>query len=173
MLTAAAPPASYVPGIFTTLLSVLPLLPLPDHIDQVVSVLMALVKRDEQTSEGKLQLGDKLVKWLAVEVDKATNGVKITTSGALSPYLFAILGLLTTLHSTRSSAFTSTPQFGDLLVSLGTVLDSMEARSHLGKETTRDARFRRKVGIRTWRCLRSVSPKRVPYLIRTAARGVA
>jgi len=75
-----APPFSHVPGIFTTLLSTLPTLPLPDHIEQVVDVLMNLVKRDEKLAdgaEGKFKLGDKLVKWTSVEAEKASTGAKM------------------------------------------------------------------------------------------------
>jgi len=75
-----APPFSHVPAIFTTLLSTLPTLPLPDHIDQVVDVLMNLVKRDEKLAdgaEGKFQLGDKLVKWTTVEAEKSSSGAKM------------------------------------------------------------------------------------------------
>lgn len=134
---------------------------------------MALVKRDEQLSEGKLQLGDKLVKWVSVEVDKATSASRTTTSGQLSPYLFTVLGLVSTLYSTRSTALASSPQFGELLVTLATVLDAMEARSHLGKETAKDARYRRKVGIRTWRILRQVRLPLPTSLMRLASRGLA
>lgn len=75
------------------------------------------------------------------------------------PYLFTISALLSTLHSTRqpSEAFAASPQFSELVLSLATVLDVMEAKTHLGKETAKDARFRRKIHIRTWRLLREVS----------------
>jgi hypothetical protein len=75
-----APPFSHVPGIFTTLLSTLPTLPLPNHIDQVVDVLMNLVNRDEKLAdgaEGKFKLGDKLVKWTSAEAEKASTGAKV------------------------------------------------------------------------------------------------
>lgn len=69
----SAPPASQIPAIFTIVLSCLPLLTLPDHIDQVSDVLMELVKRDEHLSDGKMKLAEKLVKWLTIEVDNMTG----------------------------------------------------------------------------------------------------
>lgn len=49
---------------------------LPDDVDLVVGVLMDLVKRDEKLEESKRQrLGDKLVKWVNMELEKnATLG---------------------------------------------------------------------------------------------------
>jgi hypothetical protein len=34
---------------------------------------MDLIRRDEQLSEGKLKIGDKLVQWVTVEVDKVSS----------------------------------------------------------------------------------------------------
>jgi hypothetical protein len=61
-------------------LSVLSSTTLPDHVDQIVNVLMDLVRRDEGLAEGvkeKFKLGDKLVKWVSVEVEKAATGTKV------------------------------------------------------------------------------------------------
>jgi len=61
-------------------LQTLPTIPLPDHIEQVVDVLMSLVKRDEglaDGAEGKFKLGDKLVKWTTIESEKASSGAKM------------------------------------------------------------------------------------------------
>ena len=71
--TIIAPPGAQVPAIFTTLLSALPLITMPDHLDRVVDVVVNLVKRDEQMPEGRLKLADKLVKWISVEVDKVSG----------------------------------------------------------------------------------------------------
>lgn len=41
---------------------------------------MDLVRRDEGLAEGakdKFKLGDKLVKWVSMEVDKAASGTKV------------------------------------------------------------------------------------------------
>ena len=74
------------------------------------------------------------------------------------PYLSTILALLSTLYSVRqpSETFASSPQFSELVLSLATVLDVMEAKSHLGKESVRDARYRHRIGIKTWRVMRQV-----------------
>jgi hypothetical protein len=44
-------------------------------VNDVVSVLLALVTRDEELPEGdaKLRLGDKLVKWVTMEIEAATG----------------------------------------------------------------------------------------------------
>ena len=82
-----------------------------------------------------------------------------TTAANFVPYLYTILGLTSTLASIRKplNAFGASAQFSELVNSLAIVLDVMEARSRTGKETTRDARFKRKTGIRTWRLFREVS----------------
>lgn len=48
-------------------------------MEQVTQVLMDLVRRDEQLAEGtegKFKLGDKLVKWVSTETEKAAAGSK-------------------------------------------------------------------------------------------------
>ncbi len=62
-----------MPAFFTIILTALPLITLPDHIDQVVNVLMDLIKRDEGLVDGQSKLGDKLIKWVTAEVDKVSN----------------------------------------------------------------------------------------------------
>ena len=81
-----------------------------------------------------------------------------TTASGYLPYLLTILGLLTTLHTTRSppDTFAASPKFQELVLSLSTVLDIMESKLHVGKETSKDVRFRHLIGIRTWRMLRNV-----------------
>lgn len=82
-----------------------------------------------------------------------------TTAATFVPYLYTILGLTSTLAATRKplDTYGGSAQFADLINSLAIVLDVMEAKSRIGKETTRDARFKRKTGIRTWRLFREVS----------------
>jgi hypothetical protein len=48
---------------------------MPDHIDSVTKILNDLVTRDEglENKEDKLNLGDKLVKWVVTEGDKAAS----------------------------------------------------------------------------------------------------
>lgn len=44
-----------------------------EQADDIVSVLIALVERDEAAeAESRMKLLDKLVKWTAMEVEKAT-----------------------------------------------------------------------------------------------------
>ena len=85
--------------------------------------------------------------------------IRSTTPGNFMPYLSTILALLSTLYTTRSPSetFAASPQFSELVLSLATVLDVMEAKSHLGKESVRDARYRHRIGIKTWRVMRQVS----------------
>lgn len=71
--TKVAPPPEHVPAIVSAILNALPSLE-PPQVDSVIAVLVDLVNRDEKlSSEGKLKLGDKLVKWLSVEGGKAAN----------------------------------------------------------------------------------------------------
>jgi hypothetical protein len=72
---ASVPPPDQVPAIISNLLPTLPLLASTDQVDDVVGVLMALVRRDEQLpdGQGKLKLGDKLVKWVTMESEKAAG----------------------------------------------------------------------------------------------------
>lgn len=62
--------------VLTTLLSCLSLSGDIDHSDDIVSVLQGLVLRDERLEEGKMKLGDKLVKWSGMEVEKMANPAK-------------------------------------------------------------------------------------------------
>jgi len=71
-----APPAEHVPAILSSLLAVLQLSSEPKQIDDIVAVLVELVKRDERKSEQGVKLGDKLVKWLQIEGDKAASNTK-------------------------------------------------------------------------------------------------
>jgi hypothetical protein len=71
-----APPAEHVPAVLSSLLAVLQLSSEPKQIDDIVAVLVELVKRDERKSEQGVKLGDKLVKWLQIEGDKAANNTK-------------------------------------------------------------------------------------------------
>lgn len=96
-----------------------------------------------------------------------------TTAGGYLPYLYTIIALLSTLCTTRQpvETFTSSAQFSELIIALATVLDVMEAKSHTGKETARDARSRRKINIRTWRLLRQVRNPFLTWLILITASG--
>jgi hypothetical protein len=72
-----APAAEHVPAIVSSLLPVLQLSSDPQQIDDIIAILVDLVKRDELKSESKgPKLGDKLVKWLQIEGDKAANSTK-------------------------------------------------------------------------------------------------
>ena len=74
------------------------------------------------------------------------------------PYLYTILGLLSTLYTTRTppSTFASSSQFADLVINLATAIDGLESKTHTGKEATKDVRFRRKMCVRVWRGLREI-----------------
>lgn len=73
-----APPAAQIPALLQSILSVLQTVTDPQQIDEVVAVLVDLVKRDEELAEGsgKMKLGDKLVKWLVLEGEKTVNNTK-------------------------------------------------------------------------------------------------
>lgn len=77
--------------MLTALLSALPLASDPKHGDEIVAVLQQLLVRDEEISadgEGKLKLGDKLVKWTSAETAKVTDTSK-TSVITESPYKVA------------------------------------------------------------------------------------
>ncbi|WVF72242.1 hypothetical protein IAT40_007054 [Kwoniella sp. CBS 6097] len=159
-VTEQSPPPAQVPAVMTAILSCISLITDTDHIDDVVSVLQALVERDEKLSEGSLKLGDKLVKWTSAEVEKATNPSKTIQPHTLFPYLFLTLSLLSVLSSTRGPAesFVASAQGQELLLSLALVLDALKLGEGKDKEkyAMRSERLRRKASIRTWRYLRSV-----------------
>lgn len=72
----SVPPADKVPILISILLSCLPLLQIPQHVDDLVDLLIALVNKDEQYLEGakdKLNIGDKLVKWVTSEIEKTAS----------------------------------------------------------------------------------------------------
>lgn len=71
-----APPTEHVLEVFTILVAVVPLLTAPDHVDQILVVLIDLIKRDEETLERQLGLGDKVAKWVTAEVDKVSSPTK-------------------------------------------------------------------------------------------------
>jgi hypothetical protein len=73
-----APPAAQVPALLQSTLSALQLVTDPQQIDEIVAVLAELVKRDEGLADGsgKMKLGDKLVKWTAIEGEKTANNTK-------------------------------------------------------------------------------------------------
>ena len=75
------------------------------------------------------------------------------------PYLFLILGLMSSFKATRSPVeqLISTPTFQDLLVSLAYITDAIEAKDTKGKENAKLGRARRKAYTRLWRVLRDVS----------------
>lgn len=80
------------------------------------------------------------------------------TISTFTPYLFFILGLITTLNATRGTeALVASPLFQDLIVNLAYVSDAIEATQNNGKEAAKVERARRKAHIRIWRGLRSVS----------------
>jgi hypothetical protein len=144
-------------------LASLPLVYEPDHVDLLVSILTSLVKRDEQ--EKTLGLGDKLVKWTTGEVDKVVSSSRTTTPTVYIPYLYTILGLLSTLRSRPD--FSTSPQFTELVMSLATVVDVMGSKS---QGTGKVERLRKKTGIRTWRALRELRssiPAIVDILVKT------
>lgn len=72
----SAPPPAQVPALLQATLSALQLVTDPQQIDEVVAVLAELVKRDEGLVEGKMKLGDKLVKWSSIEGEKTANHTK-------------------------------------------------------------------------------------------------
>ncbi|KAK8869849.1 hypothetical protein IAR55_000417 [Kwoniella newhampshirensis] len=155
-----SPPPTQVPVLITGLLSCLPLLTEAEHIDDVVGVLQELVARDESLGEGKLKLGDKLVKWTSMEVEKVASPAKTISPVALFPFLLIVLSLLSTLASTRGPAedFVESAQGQELLLSLALVLDAMRLSELEIKWAGRADRLRHKAGIRTWRVLRSLRP---------------
>ncbi|WRT67086.1 uncharacterized protein IL334_004052 [Kwoniella shivajii] len=160
-VTEQSPPPSQVPAVMTAILSCLPLLTDTDHIDDVVPILRDLTLRDEsmeEGSEGKLKLGDKLVKWNSMEAEKAANPVKAIPPRALFSYLFLTLALLSTLASTRGPAetFIASSQGQDLLLTLALVLDAMRSGEEKIDYAMRVIRMRKKAGIRTWRVLREL-----------------
>ncbi|WWC90100.1 uncharacterized protein L201_005033 [Kwoniella dendrophila CBS 6074] len=159
-VSAQSPPPAQVPSVMTAILSCLPLLTDTDQIDDVVAILEGLVKRDEKLSdgEGKLKLGDKLVKWNSNEVEKAANPSKAIPPRSLFSYLFLTLSLISTLAASRGSAetFMSSSQGQDLLLSLALVLDAMRGGEEKINYALRVARMRKKSGIRTWRVLREL-----------------
>ena len=65
-----------MPEIFTILISVVPLVTTPDHVDQILVVLTDMIKRDENMVGGQLKLGDKVAKWVTAEVDKVSSPTK-------------------------------------------------------------------------------------------------
>lgn len=71
-----APPPAQVPALLQSTLSALQLVTDPQQIDEVIAVLAELVKRDEGLTEGKMKLGDKLVKWSSIEGEKTANNTK-------------------------------------------------------------------------------------------------
>ncbi|WVR05268.1 hypothetical protein IAU60_002280 [Kwoniella sp. DSM 27419] len=156
-----SPPASRVPAVLTTILSCLPLFTDTDHIDDVVAVLQALVERDEKLSEGaegKLKLGDKLVKWTSMEAEKAASPTKTIQAQTLFPYLYLTLSLLSTLAITRgpADAFILTAQAQELLLSLALLLDALRLSESREKWANRADKFRRKASVKTWRVLRQL-----------------
>ncbi|WWD10197.1 hypothetical protein V865_008331 [Kwoniella europaea PYCC6329] len=158
-----SPPSSQVPAVMTSILSCIPLLTDTDHIDDVVQILQELVERDEKApegSEGRLKLGDKLVKWTTIEVEKAANPTKVIPPRTLFAYLFLTLSLLHTLAISRGPAetFVTSSQGQDLLLSLALVLDAMSLAQDKMTYAKRVARMRKKTGIRTWRVLRELRP---------------
>ncbi|WWD15877.1 hypothetical protein CI109_100301 [Kwoniella shandongensis] len=153
-----SPPPTEVPGLITGLLSILPLLTEAEHIDDVVAVLQELVARDEKLAESKLKLGDKLVKWTSMEVEKVASPAKTISPIALFPFLLITISLISTLSSTRAPAetFIQSAQGQELLLSLALVLDAMRLSEQEIKWAGRADRLRHKAGIRTWRLLRSL-----------------
>lgn len=72
----SAPPPAQVPALLQGTLSALQIVTDPQQIDEVVSVLAELVQRDEGLVDGKMKLGDKLVKWSSIEGEKTANNTK-------------------------------------------------------------------------------------------------
>jgi hypothetical protein len=149
------------------LLAVLGLSSDPAQIDDIVSVLVELVKRDEQKSEGA-KLGDKLVKWLQIEGDKSANSTKASTPAGLLSYTFLTLALLSELNKSRTT-FITTSTFTDLINSLALLTDAIESRetdpsTSTLHPTAKINRFRRKVGIRIWRVIRDIRES-IPTII--------
>lgn len=166
-----APPTEHLPSIVSSLLAVLGLSSDPAQIDDIVTVLIDLVKRDEKTG-GKL--GDKLVKWLQIEGDKAANSTKASTPAGLLPYTFLNLALLQQLGSSRDN-FNATSTFNDLINSLALLTDAIEAReldpsTSTLHPTAKITRFRRKVGIRIWRTIRDIR-ECIPTIIETLTKS--
>jgi hypothetical protein len=166
-----APPVEHLPSIVSSLLAVLGLSSDPAQIDDIVPVLIDLVKRDESTG-GKL--GDKLVKWLQIEGDKAANSTKASTPAGLLPYTFLNLALLQELNRSRDTFGTSTT-FTDLINSLALLTDAIEARETDPSTSTlhpsaKITRFRRKVGIRIWRTIRDIRES-IPTIIDTLTKS--
>jgi len=162
-----------LPSIVSSLLAVLGLSSDPAQIDDIVNILVELVKRDE-SSGGKL--GDKLVKWLQIEGDKAANSTKASTPAGLLPYTFLNLALLSELNRSRSrSTFNTTSTFSDLIHSLALLTDAVEARELDPSASTthpsaKIGRFRRKVGIRIWRTIRDIRES-IPTIIDTLTKS--
>ncbi|KIR26892.1 50S small subunit ribosomal protein L19 [Cryptococcus deuterogattii LA55] len=151
-----SPPPAQVPMVLTTLLSCLSLSGDIDHSDDIVSVLQGLVLRDERLEEGKMKLGDKLVKWSSMEVEKMANPAKTITPVNLFPFLVLVVSLISTLSSTRSPAdqFITSSQGQDLFLSLALILDAMRSGERELSSEGRVRRLRKKSGIRVWRLLR-------------------
>ncbi|WWC61174.1 uncharacterized protein I303_103754 [Kwoniella dejecticola CBS 10117] len=169
-----SPPQAQVPAIMTSVLSCIPLLVDTDHIDDLVTILEELVKRDESLPDS-LKLGDKLVKWTTMEVEKVTQPLKVIPPRLLFSYLFLTLSLLSTLSASREppEAFVASTQGQDLLLDLALVLDTMRAGEEKINYAMRVARMRKKSGIRTWRVLRELRPALPTILHSLLTRSVS
>ncbi|KAK4684697.1 hypothetical protein P7C73_g5471, partial [Tremellales sp. Uapishka_1] len=169
-ITPQSPPPSLVPSIFTSLLSSLLLVTDPKTIDTVVGVIIALVARDEITDgEGKLRLGDKMVKWLSIEVEKASNPSRTVSATIFSPLLGLLIPLVSTLKAARKD-FGSSPQLHELLYSLALILDTVFGSE--GK-SPRIERVLKGINLRVWRLLRELRDDIPSMLQALLSRSIA
>nr|ODN81184.1 50S small subunit ribosomal protein L19 [Cryptococcus depauperatus CBS 7841] len=156
-VNADSPPPAQVSLIMTALLSCLSSSIDLDHSEDIVGVLSELLLRDERLEdEKKLKIGDKLVKWTLVEVEKTTNPAKTISPVTLFPFLLITLSLISALSATRTPAdqFILSQQGNDLFLALALVLDSMRLGEVEVSSQGRICRLRKKAEIRLWRVLR-------------------
>lgn len=75
-LIRVAPPSTAVGALLQSVLAALPQLSLK-QADDATAILSALIARDDKAeSEAKQKLGEKLIKWLSIEVTKVTDSSK-------------------------------------------------------------------------------------------------